>query len=94
MVQILYSLIYTLQAVLVPVCFVSAWALVALLLGTICTTARDGIATVKHLHQFPAPTVNFTGDYHLKCTVHPTFALTEEAINCSDFAPKIDLSNS
>ncbi|WP_337906916.1 hypothetical protein [Iningainema tapete] len=51
-------------------------------------TARYGIATVKRLHQIKCADCQFfTGDYHLKCTVHPSFALTEEAINCSDFYP-------
>lgn len=86
MLQILYLLIHALQPVLVPVCFVTAWALVVLLLWNIWTTASDGITTVKRLHQIPCANCQFfTGDYHLKCTVHPTFALTEEAINCSDF---------
>lgn len=29
----------------------------------------------------------FTGSYHLKCTVHPCKALSEEAIGCLDYEP-------
>lgn len=89
MFQILYPLIYALQSVLVPVCFVSAWVLIVLLLLTIWMAARDAIATGKRLHQIPCAGCQFfTGKYYLKCTVHPTFALTEEAINCFDFCPQ------
>ncbi len=43
----------------------------------------------KRLHQIPcAKCQYFTGNHHLKCTVQPCFALTEEAINCLDFCPQ------
>ncbi len=45
-----------------------------------------GINYVKRLHQIPCSRCTFfTGDYRLKCTVHPYSALTETAINCSDY---------
>ena len=88
MFQLLYPLIQALQPVLVPVCFVTAWTLVVLLMGNIWIAARNGIGSVKRLHQIPCAGCQFfTGDYLLKCTVHPTSALTEEAITCSDFYP-------
>jgi RNA polymerase subunit RPABC4/transcription elongation factor Spt4 len=38
------------------------------------------------MHQIPCANCQFfTRDYHLKCTVHPAQALTEEAIGCGDF---------
>jgi hypothetical protein len=41
------------------------------------------------LHQIPCPDcMYFTGDYRLKCPVHPIEALSEEALNCKDFEPK------
>lgn len=89
MFQLLYPLIHAFQPVLAPLCFVTAWVLVVLLMWTIWIAARDGIATVKRLHQIPCANCQFfTDDYLLKCAVHPTFALTEEAINCSDFCPR------
>ena len=49
-------------------------------------TFKSGISYVKRLHQIPCSRcVFFTGDYRLKCTVHPYSALTELAINCSDY---------
>ena len=89
MLELLYFLIHALQPVLVPLCFVTAWTLVVLLIWTIWTAARDGIAIGKRLHQIPCANCKyFTGDHHLKCTVHPSFALTEEATNCFDFYPQ------
>jgi hypothetical protein len=50
------------------------------------TTARRGFNYIRRLHQIPCDRcVYFTGDYRLKCTVHPYKALTEEAIECLDF---------
>lgn len=89
MFQLLHFLTYTLQPVLVPLCCLAAWSI---LIGGICTiavTAREGIATLKRLHQIPCANCEFfTGEYHLKCPIHPFSALTEEAIHCSDYAPK------
>jgi len=86
MFQLLYPLIHAFQPVLVPICFITAWLLVVLLMLNIWIAASNGIATVKRLHQIPCANCQFfTGNYLLKCPVHPTSALTEEAINCSDF---------
>ncbi|MDY7052363.1 hypothetical protein H4N54_23365 [Limnospira fusiformis KN01] len=47
---------------------------------------KDGLKNVKKLHNIPCSRCAFfTGDYRLKCTVHPCKALSEEAINCRDF---------
>ena len=49
-------------------------------------TFHSGINYVKRLHQIPCSRCTFfTGDYRLKCTVHPYSALTETAINCRDY---------
>jgi len=51
-------------------------------------TFKSGISYVKRLHQIPCSRCTFfTGDYRLKCTVHPYSALTETALNCSDYEP-------
>lgn len=50
---------------------------------------RMNIKHLKKLHQIPCPDcMYFTGDYRLKCPVHPIEALSEEALNCKDFEPK------
>lgn len=90
MFQVLYTSIHWLIALihnlLVPICFTSAWLLVALTAWSILSAMRDGVKTVEQLHKIPCSDCQFfTGDYHLKCTVHPHSALSEAAINCSDF---------
>jgi hypothetical protein len=45
-----------------------------------------GFEQVARMHQVPCDRcAYFTGDYNLKCTVHPCQALTEAAIDCRDF---------
>lgn len=90
--QILYALvhwlIWVIQPVWVPFCFVLAWGLVGLLGWSVWAAVRDGVANAKHMHQIPCADCQFfTGDYHLKCPVRPVIALSEEAIGCSDFEP-------
>ncbi len=47
---------------------------------------QDGVARLRRLHQIPCShCVFFSGDYRLKCAVHPCKALSEEAINCLDY---------
>ena len=49
---------------------------------------QDAITRVRRLHQIPCSRCAFfTGDYRLKCTVHPCKALSEEAIDCLDYEP-------
>ncbi len=49
---------------------------------------RRNFASVRRLHSIPCAGCCYaTGDYRLKCSVHPTSAFSEEAINCCDFAP-------
>ena len=46
----------------------------------------QGVAKLKRLHQIPCSNCAFfTGDYRLKCPVHPHEALSEEAIGCFDY---------
>ena len=55
-------------------------------LRNLYVTFHSGINYVKRLHQIPCSRCTFfTGDYRLKCTVHPYSALTETAINCGDY---------
>jgi hypothetical protein len=82
----LYFLMKTIQPVLVPLCFVSAWGLIFLLFSSIGGAVTDSVRRAQRMHQIPcANCVFFTGDYHLKCPVHPRIALSEDAIDCSDY---------
>ncbi len=52
-------------------------------------TLKEGISQLKRLHSIPcSQCAFFTGDYRLKCTVHPITALSEEAIGCCDYEPR------
>ncbi|MDF5729454.1 MAG: hypothetical protein PUP92_15930 [Rhizonema sp. PD38] len=89
MFQLLHILIQALQPALTPICFVTAWVVVGLLLWNIWTSVRNGMTYVNRMHRIPCSGCQFfTESYYLKCTVRPTSALTEDAINCSDFCPK------
>ncbi len=60
-----------------------------LVVWSLWTAARDSVAIAKQMHQVPCPGCQFfTDDYRLKCTVHPSIANTEEAIDCGDFQAK------
>ncbi|WP_416350931.1 hypothetical protein [Rivularia sp. UHCC 0363] len=85
----IYYIVNAIQPFLVPICFVSAWGLVILVGWSMWTTARDSVAIAKQMHQIPCSGCQyFTDDYRLKCTVNPSIANTEEAIQCMDYQPK------
>jgi hypothetical protein len=82
-------LLHGLQPFLVPICFISAWTLLILFVWSLWSAARDGISTAKHMHKIPCANCQFfTDNYRLKCTVHPSIANTEDAIDCSDYQAK------
>ena len=89
MFKLIYFLIHGIQPLLVPICFVVAWTVIILVVLSIWAAARDSVATAKLMHQIPCTGCQyFTDNYRLKCTVRPSIANTEEAINCSDYQPK------
>ncbi|MBA3924493.1 MAG: hypothetical protein H0X31_23450 [Nostocaceae cyanobacterium] len=62
------------------------WLVLASVLWSLWEDLVRGCVNLQRLHQIPCYRCTFfTGDYHLKCTVHPSQALTEEAINCLDY---------
>jgi hypothetical protein len=82
-------IIQGIQKFLVPICFVTAWGMIILVAWSLWSAARDGVKTAKQMHQIPCSGCQFfTADYRLKCTVHPSVANTEEAIDCIDYQPK------
>ena len=51
------------------------------------TALKDGVRNVQRLHQIPCDRCQYyTGSPYLKCPVHPLTALSEDAIDCRDFA--------
>lgn len=80
------QLIELVHLVLVPVCFVVAWGLVGLMAWNTISAIRDGLSQATVMHKVPCAECRFfTNDYRLKCPIHPRNALSESAINCSDF---------
>ena len=70
----------------VTLCFVCTWTLIILGCCRLWVTCKEGITRLKRLHQIPCSSCQyFTGDYRLKCTVHPIKALSEDAIDCLDY---------
>ena len=56
--------------------------------GTWKNLKKDWIH-LQRLHQIPCSRCDFfTGEYNLKCAVHPDKAFSEQAIGCMDFQPK------
>lgn len=87
--RLLYVVIHTIQPFLVPICFLCAWTIITLATWSIFSAVREGLSTSQKMHKIPCADCQFfTGDYRLKCTVHPSFANTEEAISCTDYQPK------
>lgn len=67
-------------------CPLLIWIVLLAFFLAICLAIQDGITRLKRLHQIPCSRCAFfTGDYRLKCTVHPCKALSEDAIECLDF---------
>lgn len=82
-------LLHGIQPLLVPICFIVAWTVTILVVLSLWSAARDSVTTAKQMHQIPCTGCQFfTDNYRLKCTVRPSIANTEEAINCSDYQPK------
>ena len=81
-------LLQVIQSFIVPICFISAWSIVLLVVWSAWSGVRDTIARSQRMHQIPCANCQFfTCDYRLKCTVHPSRALTEDAIDCLDYEP-------
>jgi hypothetical protein len=62
------------------------WLVLVSFFLAVCLAVQDGVARLRRLHQVPCSRCAFfTSNHHLKCTVHPCKALSEEAINCLDY---------
>lgn len=86
--QNLYYLIRAIQPFLIPLCFVCAWLFSFLVAWSIFSSIRETLARAKQMHEIPCSECKFfTNNHRLKCTVRPTIANTEEAIDCSDYRP-------
>ncbi|NEP00906.1 MAG: hypothetical protein F6K58_20015 [Symploca sp. SIO2E9] len=86
MLQLLYLLVQALKPYWVPICFCLAWGLIILFFWTVWSSIRASLAIAKRMHQIPCTQCQFfTNDYRLKCTVNPSIANSEAAINCREY---------
>jgi hypothetical protein len=86
--QVLYHLIYRLQPFLVPFCSIMAWLLVVLVVWSLVSALRQVVDNAKQMHAVPCASCQFfTNTHFLKCPVHPSTALSLDAINCPDYCP-------
>ncbi|MEM8611538.1 MAG: hypothetical protein AAGF93_05935 [Cyanobacteria bacterium P01_H01_bin.105] len=75
-----------LQPYLGPICIVIAWSMVILGIWQVVAATRDGVQRAQTMHRIPCSSCSFfTNQAVLKCPLHPTQALSEEAIDCVDF---------
>lgn len=75
-----------LQPYLGPICLVVAWSMVILGVWQVIAATRDGVQRAQTMHQIPCSDCSFfTNQAVLKCALHPTQALSEDAIGCKDF---------
>ncbi|XFA73688.1 hypothetical protein RYO59_001937 [Thermosynechococcaceae cyanobacterium Okahandja] len=67
-------------------CFCVAWVLLALLAWNLWRFLHDSWEIARRMHQIPCSQCRFfSGDYRLKCSLHPDWAATEAAIHCPDY---------
>jgi hypothetical protein len=83
---VIHFLIEWARPILVPLCFVLAWSLVALTMWQLVAVTRDGMKRARVMHQIPCAGCRyFTNSHLLKCPLHPKTALSEAAIDCTDY---------
>ena len=75
-----------LQPYLGPICIIIAWSMVALGIWQVVAATRDGVQRAQTMHRIPCADCSFfTNQAVLKCPLHPNQAMSEEAIDCTDF---------
>lgn len=78
------------ELLLVPIWFVViAWGVVLLMQFHFWKSLQHGITNIKCGHKIPCANCKFfNNNPYLKCAIRPSEALSEEAINCSDYMAK------
>lgn len=76
--------------ILVPIfLLVLAWVLACVGRFSFQKRFSSKLTTLKHYHQIPCQNCRFFNqNFYLKCAVHPSEALSAEAINCPDYCFK------
>ncbi|MEL6471351.1 MAG: hypothetical protein AAFQ74_16625 [Cyanobacteria bacterium J06623_4] len=70
------------------ICIAVAWGTLILTVWHLFTGLRQGVSNVRQLHKIPCATCRYANcSHHLKCSVQPLIAFSEQAIGCQDFEP-------
>ncbi len=86
MLLLILRFIHIIQSLIIPLCLITAWVFIVMLVSSIISMIVDVIKRAKTMHQIPCSDCQyFTNDYRLKCSVNPFQANTEAAINCKDY---------
>ena len=77
---------------LAHISFMIVWGIVVYIVSSFCKRIenpvqnKDEIVSIKYLQRHPCNNCQFfNNNYYLKCAVHPSTALTKQALNCSDY---------
>jgi 6-phosphogluconolactonase/glucosamine-6-phosphate isomerase/deaminase len=74
------------EAISTPLSFLVACSVLGLCGWTLVSALFDALSRAKQMHQVPCTKCRFfSGDFRLKCTIHPHTANTEQAIDCPDY---------
>ena len=76
---------------LIPLlCPIAIWLVLLFFFTALFLAIAEAWVLLRKVHRIPCSRCVFcTGDYRLKCAVHPARAFSEEAIDCRDFEPEI-----
>lgn len=86
MFQLAFNSASLVKPLLLQLRIVGAFSILSLCSWSLISCILDVIAQAKKMHQIPCANCRFfTGDYRLKCTINPSVANTEQAIDCSDY---------
>jgi hypothetical protein len=79
---------------LIPVCLIAVWTIVAFpFFREIAKTKSTGTNFLR-MSRIPCRNCRFfSRSSYLKCAVHPTTAMTEDAVNCSDYCSNRNTTN-
>lgn len=74
--------------VLIPLCFAAAWAIAVALAG-MPKISREQKLSLKRHSKIPCRNCQFySNNPYIRCAIRPTEALTEQAIDCSDYSAR------
>jgi hypothetical protein len=73
---------------LLPIWFLIIVIIFTFAVSELAKAAREGVAHLRYAQRTPCKQCRFfSGNFYLKCAVHPSTVLTEKAVNCPDYCP-------